>query len=1011
MAEITHSHSNHLIVGLGGTGGNILRSFRKAVYQNLHAVQPAGLKVDYLYVDSDDRFMGHDNPTWKILGQSVQLDKTNQLIIKGMDLGPVFDSLASLPGISPWIGSRDLFRNILNKADAGTILGGQKRRLGRFLFACRATEFRNQVSALVSGLQTGGITDTTFHVCCGLAGGTGSGTIVDAVSQIRAMYPGKGYRIIIYALLPDKNPPPKKLTANNYHANGYAALLELNALSMGTLKPHDISGAIKGRLELSDPFNCCYLFTDENEDHNRFDVDEELPDIVASFLYQKIIAARDMSWNALDRHESFENANISPETSPSGTAERSRLFFTFGIKQIAYPEEEIREYLTYSFARQAALQLQHNHWSEADGYIDEPVNQAFGSYVEQKDIQERWLITDEHLILSEPILDYEIKNPQWKPINRYWSEYVASSQIHVRETFAEQKRAWLSELARMCETAYSQNYRNAGVPRSYQIVLNGPKDHLREIRRKIEADLFNEWQIGSKSMQDISRLVAALINSLKERHSKLGEQLVRKRQEEAEHQRKVDSNAKEWPNIGMAGRMMGKDEDMFNAQAQCLQDLYRGRTRIEGLQFAAKFIPQLQAELTDLASEIGKCVSMVEEATKVFADSIAGRCKDNGQSDLRGHVVRFYQPEVVKSFARALIQDKNEQQNQTAEVRKAITGLLGTNRNFATFNSKIPISVFVETLEKTCEQNSIVSHNNYITANRDRSPILRVSVVERLYREYSGNREALKSYVLSIVSRAKNFLAFDSLEQRLEGPGIPSPRESCLSIFSIIMPEAPELGDFRAALVDAFSKAKTGEVDLVSNPRKGNEISLVSITSCFPARFVADLKFLREKYDLRTSGDAGSQARTELHTEGDGTQFPPLFVRQATPAEAFPFLLLAQAMGLVRPLEDPDTGENAMYLITKNEKGKPQPPVPLGRTLVDAVDEADLTRLDALEVTVRNLLATEYLHKTKRQALVDAIDEQVNGVLSERKNNPLDKIYKRYYEASQRAEVILSQRS
>jgi Tubulin like len=1004
--------ANHLIIGLGGTGGNILRSFRKAIYQNFRSVEPAGLKVDYLYVDSDDKFMAHDDPTWKILGQSVQLDKTNQLVIKGIDLARVFDSLASLPGISPWLGSRDLFRNILNAADAANIFGAQKRRLGRFLFACRASDYCNQIRALVTGLQTGGITDTTFHICCGLAGGTGSGTVIDAVSQIRAMYPDKQYKILVYVFLPDKNPPPKKLGVN-YHANGYAALMELNALSIGALKPYDVTGVLKGRLELSDPFNCCYLFTDENEDHNRMDVDEELPEIVASFLYQKIVAAREMAWDALDRHESFQigSSAIDPETSPSRVAERSRRFLTFGIKQIAYPEEEIREYLTYSFARQAALQLQHNHWSDADGYIDEPVNQAFASYVEQKDVQESWLITDDHLILSEGILEYEIKNPQWKPIGKNWSELLNNYQHHVRENFPKQEKAWLSELAILCETAYSQNYRNVGVARSYQIVLANPRDHVREVRRRVEGELFGDWRKGTRSMQDISRLIAALQNSLKDRLVKINEQIVRRRADEAEYQRKVDLNAKEWPNIGFLGGMMGKHEDLFNAQAQCLRDVYICRTNIQGLQFAVRFIPLLQAEFADLANEVSKCASMIAESTKAFTNSISERCTDNGQSELKGHVVRFYQPELVKSFARALIQDKNEQQNQTAEVRKALAGLLGTSQNFTTFNNKIPGSAFIETLEKTCEANSIISHNNYITANRDRAPVLRVSVIERLYREYSGNREALKSYILSIVSRAKNFLAFNSLEQRLEGPGIPAPSESCLSDFTIIMPEAPELGEFREALVDAFGKAKTGQVNVVANPRKGNEISLVSITSCLPARFVADVEFLKTKYELRTSGDTASQARMELHTEGDGSQFPSLFVRRATPAGTFPFLLVAHAMNLIRALEDPDTGESGVYLITKNDKGKAQPPTLLGRTLLDAVEAADLSRLDSLEANIRSLLAGEYLHKTKREELISAIDKHVAAVLEERKNNPLDKTYKRYYEAGQRAEVILNQRS
>lgn len=75
-----------------------------------------------------------------------------------------------------------------------------------------------------------------------------------------------------------------------------------------------------------------------------------------------------MVWDSLRRLETFENMDFRPEESPfSHNPEHSRLFFAFKIKQIAYPEEEIREYLTYAFARQAALQLQFNHWADSVG--------------------------------------------------------------------------------------------------------------------------------------------------------------------------------------------------------------------------------------------------------------------------------------------------------------------------------------------------------------------------------------------------------------------------------------------------------------------------------------------------------------------------------------------------------------------------------------------------------------------------------------------------------------------
>lgn len=362
--------SNHFIIGLGGTGGKIIRSFRKAIYQEFRGNAVEGVNVAYLYVDSSNEMMAIEDASWKILGTSVQLNKRSQLLIQEANLRARLDNIDNYPGIKPWIGDPEQWRDVLGSI-IGVTLRGQKRRLGRFLFACKADLYKQQVQSLVKDLQEGGMTDITFHVVCGLAGGTGSGSVVDAVSILRDTYPDyKRYRIILYTLLPETYPNPNWDTGN-YHANGFAALLELNALSVGRFQPTDLLG-VKGRLRVDDAFNGCYVFTNENDNGLTVDVDKQLPNIVADFLYQKIVATRDISWPTLGRWENAENGDGTPERSPgSNNPERSKRFLTFGIKRLAVPEQEIGEYLTYNFARQAALQLRFNTWSDTSGFVDE----------------------------------------------------------------------------------------------------------------------------------------------------------------------------------------------------------------------------------------------------------------------------------------------------------------------------------------------------------------------------------------------------------------------------------------------------------------------------------------------------------------------------------------------------------------------------------------------------------------------------------------------------------------
>ena len=302
------------------------------------------------------------------------------MLITGADLKSTLENIDSYPNISPWIGDRGVWVEILNGI-VGDAIGGQRRRLGRFLFANSITTFltalRSQVQALTAKSS---IADTTFHICCGLAGGTGSGSIIDVIAQIRELYrPNQTnkYRILLYLLLPEKQPKPN-WDSGNYYANGYAAVMELNALSTGAFSPHDVSGQSAGRLTPQTPFDGCYIYTNENENGVTVDVENELPDIIADFLFQKIVAANTIAWTTLRRQEDAENGDGNPEIAPgSPVGERSKRFLAFGIRRLAVPETEIKEYLTYSFAQQAALQLKFNNWSDDVGFKDEPKNRTF----------------------------------------------------------------------------------------------------------------------------------------------------------------------------------------------------------------------------------------------------------------------------------------------------------------------------------------------------------------------------------------------------------------------------------------------------------------------------------------------------------------------------------------------------------------------------------------------------------------------------------------------------------
>lgn len=1004
---------NHFLIGLGGTGGLILRAFRKTVYKNFHDGQPDGVRIGYLYVDSDDSMMALDDPSWKILGTNVQLPQKSQLKIAGIDVETVLDDPADYHGISPWLGDRDLFRDIIRSADASKVVGGQKRRLGRFLFACKHREYAERLRAIVRELTVGNINTVTFHFVLGLAGGTGSGSIIDAVCQARQLFNSPNYRIMIYALLPEKQPADNR-GGPNFHANGYAALRELNALDVGAYQPIDIAGTASARLDLKDPFNLCYLFTDENEDGNRVDVDVELPEIVASFLFQKIVTAGEIVWPAngdpLKRQERFELGAQAQakETSPfTGTPERSRRFFAFGTKQIAYPQQEIHEYLSYSLALQAGLQLQFDNFSETFGYVGEAATRSYGEFVRTAERQQGWLLSNACLTLSAGILPDERANLRWKPIDRYWPELLPEYRELVMQQHAADPTRWLPELRRLFNQAYEQQYRGQGVEQFYRLKAGERGQYCREIRNALEGDLFGGWINGTMSLADVSAMMRALLDALGEKRLQLENERAQKNHRVTQAEGRIVAVATEAARMGPLGRLLGKRKRLFVSYGEALRDFYAAKTELRGLDFALSLLGDVVSELTLLANAVGAAGVIVGAGVESFRTSIDERLRGGDQNDTQSQVVFFYKPDDVKEFVRSLTVSEDLQKQQTAAVRQEISRRLGANHGFAQFNQRIGEQGFKDLVEAASEKNADNLHQALIAADSSRDRVLGVSVLGRLKKEFGGNRDALRGFLTTIVSKAKSQITFDMAEVNRGLPGN-EPLGPMYSHTTVIVPAANDDGDFRDDVVRELRSALVGPGNVVTNPARPNEITILNVRSGFAARVVKDVAFLRDAYEARINAPDGKRAVFELHTEGDGSAWPSLYVRKRTRADVLPCLLAGRGLNHVLLLNDPMTGIEAFYLMGHDDAGRPLPPRPLGGDdLVAVADHIEPVDLDALETYVSATLATTYLHRDRRKEVYAVVSRMVADVVNGIEN-PLDAVRRSYEDALPRVEKILA---
>lgn len=75
MAIITNN-PNYLLIGLGGTGGKILKEFKKQLYrEHPDDIERGKLipAIEFLYVDSTEEMMNkdHKDKSWRVLGKDA----------------------------------------------------------------------------------------------------------------------------------------------------------------------------------------------------------------------------------------------------------------------------------------------------------------------------------------------------------------------------------------------------------------------------------------------------------------------------------------------------------------------------------------------------------------------------------------------------------------------------------------------------------------------------------------------------------------------------------------------------------------------------------------------------------------------------------------------------------------------------------------------------------------------------------------------------------------------------
>jgi len=295
----------------------------------------------------------------------------------------------------------------------------------------------------------------------------------------------------------------------------------------------------------------------------------------------------------------------------------------------------------------------------------------------------------------------------------------------------------------------------------------------------------------------------------------------------------------------------------------------------------------------------------------------------------------------------------------------------------------------LKTLSASCKDSAVAAHSDVVALNPELGRILDVSLIDLLRREYDSNEQALKQYTRNIMNMAKNYLKLADSQKQLVGPGIPASNDPknaiCVTFITIIAPEAPEAVAFRDRFCDALRGATSNGIPVVvTNESRPQEITIVSITSVFPARFVAVVEYLKQEYERRLHSSNAKRAFLELHSEGesyrlsDGQELYDLYAETYKPEDVLPWMMLAQTLGIVKQGKDYETGRDRVELLIVNKDGLADKVV-LGADVTSVLSNADPSSVEELENQVQIAIKGDYLRVEKRNELAATLLQRVRS--------------------------------
>lgn len=947
---------NHLFIGLGGQGGKTLGELKKVIENrknDVESLSEKGLKRAFLYIDSSTDVI-KEREQWTHFGKNLALDPSSFLNLKDDGADIDVPSMARLPDVAPWIGNLAKLDAFL-KGTQDIIGANQRRRLGRLLFARSADRIRKAVCEDKITPMLGASNSCAIHIFASLAGGTGSGGIVDLVTMLRTEFPNAstdtGFPIFLYLYVTDREFEGAKV--GDFHENQAAALRDLNALACGKYSPNMLGSAARGEpYKGNQPINQILISSQLNGKNQLLSLSQQ-HQIFAEAAFERIFCHTSGNLEK-DQRKAITGEDIIGNFpgEPAKIPLRSYRFGSLGMRRWEVPIDEIRELLAYDLLTSCLNTLLFQNWNGTIGAGSEKIRSNVQGYSETLE-EILSSVGAEKTSQSELPILIESLNAD---INRF-HEGIR------RDGF---KNLDLDDYDHGVRERYSEHLNDRGVDSVFKEFANLREKRIEQIKASVHEIIKRAWvrlrkPLGLMYVPDL----------LLEAQSKLRNDIEGSKQTtvaDKSIESRMQLRKTEWAKLTFLSRPF-KQEQLARAHQSDLVSLLRqdlrhraGREDTELLESICRGLGQMAADYK-LAADflMDKCEKSAKRSATLMTALKSLKSDDTGHQDGRLANKAEFSITELESYISEQRLEKDQLHNTCDEIiAKAIDEVLGGGRltklGRLSDNQKAKVE---ETTESIIFRRASLIHDAIVDRGH-REPVLSGNILNILQDRFNHDSNRFKEELKAFIDSSASSIYLSSAEIQPKSmrsdSGMPSmPRQ----VLVIGIPSGHSFGTELRNLIRPLMDAGSITYHSVYVHDDPNQIRMLTMTYWMAARYAKVVHGLEDIYSksLEVDREGNKKYFTNIDPSGEKGTRPALLLPTAAEAQS----QMRAVLWLGSRLNTPGTSElliqessEGVMLIENGDKGIN--PVRVGESLEILNTNTDVTTASRIIAAVEAAL-------------------------------------------------------